>query len=154
MKRMTVALMIAAAAVPASATRAVAQRGTPAEARAMLQKAGAHYQEVGRQQALTDFTKKKAPFVDRDLYVFCIGPKRIISAHGARASYVGTSADALKDADAKPLGKAIWDAGSGKGMGSVRYRWVNPVSGKIEPKVSYVQKVGDDVCGVGAYSAQ
>jgi hypothetical protein len=31
--------------------------------------------------------------------------------------------------------------------------WVNPVSGKMEPKVSFVQKVGTDVCGVGAYEA-
>jgi cytochrome c len=53
--------------------------------------------------------------------------------------------------DGKPLGKAILDAAAGKGGGSVRYRWLNPVSGKVEPKVSFVTKVGDDVCGIGAY---
>ena len=51
-----------------------ADRGTPAEAKAMLQKAVAHYKEVGRKQALADFNAKKAPFGDRDLYVVCIGP--------------------------------------------------------------------------------
>jgi cytochrome c len=51
------------------------------------------------------------------------------------------------------LGTALLDAAASKNGGSVRYRWVNPVSGKMEPKVSFVQKVGTDVCGVGAYEA-
>ena len=42
---------------------------------------------------------------------------------------------------------------SSNGEGSVQYRWYNPISDKIEPKVFFVQKVGDDVCGVGAYNA-
>jgi len=147
------ALLLAALALPAPLHRAAAQRGTPAEAKALLATAVAHYQKVGRTQALTDFTAKKAPFVDRDLYVVCIGADRIISAHGATAAYVGSSADLLKDADGKPLGKAILDAAAEKGGGSVRYRWVNPVSRKTEPKVSFVQRVGTDVCLVGAYEA-
>jgi cytochrome c len=58
------------------------ERGTPAEAKAMLAKAVAHYKAVGRQQALADFTARKAPFGDRDLYVFCIGPDRKLVANG------------------------------------------------------------------------
>jgi cytochrome c len=150
MRKMTVVLILAVAANPATVVRAVAQRGTPAEAQAMLQKAVDHYKEVGRQQALADFTARKAPFADRDLYVFCIGHDRKISAHGAVAKYVGTSADGLKDADGKPLGKAILDAAA-KGEGSVQYQWMNPVSHKVEPKISFVRKAGTDVCGVGAY---
>jgi hypothetical protein len=59
----------------------------PDEVKALLQQAVAHYKEVGRNLALADFTAKKPPFVDRDLYVFCVDPKRIISAHGATAAY-------------------------------------------------------------------
>ncbi len=155
MINVTVPFMLVATAIPAIAQPAAAQRATPAEAKALLQQAVAHYQKVGRAKALADFTGKKAPFVDRDLYVFCIGPDRTISAHGFLASYVGTSADALlKDADGKPLGKAIIDAASAPTGGSVRYRFINPVSGKTESKVSFVQKVGDDICGVGAYQPQ
>jgi cytochrome c len=127
------------------------QRGTPAEAKAMLAKAAAHYRTVGRTRALADFTAKKAPFSDRDLYVFCIGPDAKIVANGAYPSFVGTSADALRDADGKPLGKALVEAGSREGGGSVEYPHINPVSHKPEEKVSFVEKLGDDVCGVGAY---
>jgi cytochrome c len=133
---------------------AKSERGTPAEAKAMLQQAVGHYQEVGRKQALADFTGKKPPFVDRDLYVACIGPDHTIIANGGFPYLVGSSVDAWKDADGKPLGRTSFEVASSKGEGSVAYRWYNPVSGKLEPKILFVQKIGDDVCGVGAYNPQ
>jgi cytochrome c len=133
---------------------AKSERGTPAEARAMLQKAVEHYNSVGRKQALVDFTGKKPPFVDRDLYVVCIGSDHKITANGGFPQYVGMSPDVLKGADGKAVGKAIWEIGDGKGEGSVQYQWINPATGKVEPKVIFAQKVGEDVCGVGAYNPQ
>ena len=56
----------ASPAAPATASPAKTERGTPAEAKALLAQAVAHYNEVGRKQALADFNAKKAPFVDRD----------------------------------------------------------------------------------------
>jgi cytochrome c len=120
----------------------------------MLEKAVQHYQEVGRERAHADFTGRKAPFFDRDLYVSCIGADHIITANGGFPSLVGTSVDAWKDADGKSVGKAISDAVSSTGEGSVRYRWFNPVSGKIEPKVLFSRKVADEICGVGAYNPE
>lgn len=148
---MTKTITLLAVVLSAPSALLAGERGTPAEAKAMLAKAVAHYKAVGREQALADFNAKKAPFGDRDLYVFCLGPDHIEVANGGYPSYVGKSADALKDADGNPVGKAIWDA-AGKAEGSVRYRWYNPVSSKIEPKIAFTQKVGDDVCGVGAYN--
>jgi cytochrome c len=130
------------------------ERGTPAEAKAMLDKAVAHYKSVGRKQALADFTSKNSPFGDRDLYVFCLGPDGIMVANGGYPSFVGMSTDILKDANGKPLGKALWEAGSREGGGSVEYPHINPVSHKAEPKVSFVAKAGDDVCGAGAYKSK
>jgi cytochrome c len=140
--------------VSKSAETKSGERGTPEEAKAMLQKAVDHYNDVGRKQALADFNAKKAPFGDRDLYVACIGPDHLIVANGGFPSLVGTSADAWKDADGRSLGKAAWDALSSKREGSVAYQWYNPVTRKLEPKVLFVQKAGDDVCGVGAYNPQ
>ena len=139
-----------ASALLVSGAGAAGERGTPGEAKAMLEKAVAHYKAVGRKQALADFNARKAPFGDRDLYVFCIGPDRIEVANGGFPSYVGMSADAIKDAKGNAVGKAILDTAS-KGEGSVEYLWLNPVSHKTEAKISFVEKVGDDVCGVGAY---
>jgi hypothetical protein len=134
------------------APKPAGERGTPEEAKAMLQKAAEHYKSVGREQALADFNARKPPFFDRDLYVACIGPNNTIVANGGYPQYVGAAQDAWKDADGRPLGKAIRDAASATNGGAVEYRWFNPVSGKIEPKVGFVQKFGDDVCLVGAYN--
>lgn len=143
--------MLMSAGLPLAAVALAGERGTPAEARAMLEKAAAHYKAAGRKQALADFSSKKAPFGDRDLYVFCIAPDGVIVANGGYPTFVGLSADMLKDANGKGLGKSLWAAGSREGGGSVEYPHVNPVSHKPEPKVSFVQKMGGDVCGVGAY---
>jgi len=129
-----------------------AERGTATEAQALLKKAVEHYQSVGRKQALEDFTGKKAPWVDRDLYVVCLAKDHTTLANGSFPSYVGASVDPVKDENGKPLGQAAWDSVAATGTGSVKYRWINPVSGKSEPKIMFNQKVAEDVlCGVGVY---
>jgi signal transduction histidine kinase len=147
----TIVAMLLAVVAPSNVALG-ADRGTPAEAKAMLQKAAEHYKAAGRKQALADFNAKKAPFGDGDLYVFCMGPDRVVVANGGFPSFVGRSGDEIKDVDGKSVGKAAWDLASSKGEGSVQYRWLNPLTGKMEPKISFVQRVGDDVCGVGAYN--
>jgi signal transduction histidine kinase len=37
------------------------------------------------------------------------------------------------------------------GKGWVEYSWYNPCSRKLEPKASYILRVGDFIVGVGAY---
>jgi hypothetical protein len=128
-------------------------RATPGEAKALLQKAAAHYKAVGRDKALADFNNGKPPFKDRDLYVVCIASNSKLSANGQFPKYVGASVDVLKDSKGNPLGTEIVKAGSAKDGGAVKFMMTNPLNGKIEPKVIFAQKVGDDVCGVGAYTA-
>ena len=147
-----VAITVAMAAGPLA--QAAQPRASLAEAKAMLDKAVAYYQSVGRKQALADFSAKKPPFGDRDLYVVCLGPGGNVTAHGGNPTYVGMSADALKDANGKPLGSSIWTLGSSKGSGTIDYPMTNPVTKALEQKTSYVQKVGEDVCAVGAYNAK
>jgi signal transduction histidine kinase len=129
-----------------------AERGTPAEARAMLEKAVAHYNEVGRRQALADFNTRKPPFYDRDLYVVCFDSKRTILANGGFPQYVGVSADMLRDAHGNSVGRQGWDVAQKNGKGDVQYDWINPLTHRTEPKITYFARAGEDVCGVGAYN--
>ena len=69
--------ILLASLAAASAALFAANHGTPAEAKAMLEKAVAHYKSVGRKQALADFNAKKPPFWDRDLYVVDAQNQRI-----------------------------------------------------------------------------
>ena len=133
---------------------ALAERGTLDEARAMLQKASDHYAAVGRTQALQDFTAKQPPFTDRDLYVFCFGPDRSTSAHGADAAQLGRASAELRDADGQAFATHMLDlAQKQPDGGEIEYKWRNPVNGVVERKISVFRKLGDDVCGVGAYQS-
>lgn len=131
------------------------ERGTADEAKALLQKAVDHYKEVGRARALQDFTGKKTPWVDRDLYVACADSKHILVANGAFPSYVGNSLDATKDLNGVPLGKSFADSAAKGGIQSVEWKWFNPVTGKMEKKVSFVTQVDTDTtCAVGYYKPE
>jgi len=136
-----IATGLAATQPPTSATP---DRGTPADAMAMLQKAVEHYNTVGRTQALADFTHRVAPFFDRDLYVACIDSSLIQSANGGYPNLVGSPIE--------PISRSAWDAASINTIGSVSYSWLDPATGTTEPKTFYYEKVGSDVCGVGAYN--
>ena len=127
-------------------------RGTPAQAKAMLKRAAAHYKAVGEKQALADFNKNKKDWIDRDLYVFCVDRKGLTLANGGFPERVGGPVSTIKTDTGKLLGVALWDAVEKTGSGTVSYSWTNPTSGKIEPKISYVEKLGEMVCGVGAYN--
>jgi hypothetical protein len=146
--RSCIAVFLALVAGPAFAA-APANAPTPAEAKAMLAKAVAYYKEHGRGSALEAFNKRKPPFSDRTLYVFCIGPDKKLAADGEYREYIGQSADLIKDASGKMLGQAMLDAAAGPG--ELHYSWFNPATHLIEPKVSYLAKIESDVCGVGTY---
>ncbi|HEY4719397.1 MAG TPA: cache domain-containing protein [Candidatus Methylomirabilis sp.] len=131
----------------ATLVAAQAQYGTAAEAKAMLEKAvGALKANKGK--ALAEFTKGEGGFKDRDLYPFCGGPDGNFTAH---PSLTGKSLKDLKDKAGKPLGAEMYKVATEGKISEVSYMWPRP--GQTEPvqKVSYVTKVGDEVCAVGYY---
>ena len=141
--------------VPLAACLAVAmplvagEKATPAEAQALLAKAVKAIETQGEAKALAAFNDSKGGFRDRELYVFCVGPDNKISA-SIDPKMIGVDETTVKDADGKEIGKEIAALGA-KGGGSLEYRWTNPVSGKVETKISFVKRAGAQTCGVGAY---
>ncbi|MGE5072169.1 MAG: cache domain-containing protein [Anaerolineae bacterium] len=133
-----------------AAPTSTGQHATPAEAQSMLKAAVQHYQQVGREQALKDFSDKKAPFADRDLYVVCLGSDHKMTANGAYPMLVGLSADSINDSEGRPLGQAVWEVVTAQPEGSMPFHWKNPISGQEESKVLFYQKLDQDVCGVAA----
>ncbi len=128
---------------------AAGEKGTPEEAKALLDKAVKLVQTAGDAKALAAFNDPKGGFVDRDLYVFCFGLDNKVTANIDKAM-LGMDEATIKDAEGKPIGKEMADIGK-TGHGTLEYKWKNPVSQKVESKVSFLKKAGDQVCGVGAY---
>ena len=121
--------------------------GTANEAKAMLEKAVAAI-KADKAKALTEFTKGEGGFKDRDLYPFCGGPDGNFTAH---PKLVGKSLKELKDKAGKPLGQEIYATAKEGKISEVAYMWPRPGTENPVPKVSFVTKVGDQVCAVGYY---
>ena len=69
-------------------------------------------------------------------------------SHGANPALIGRDLIDLKDTEGKPL---IREFVAIKNSGWVDYKWPNPVTKKIEPKTTYLVRVGTYLVGVGAY---
>ncbi len=142
-------LLAAGLALPAAAT----ERATPREARSLFEQAVQYMQENGAERAFAAFNNQKGKFVRKDLYVFVIDDKGVYHASGAAPeALVGLTVLNTTDAAGNPLFREMIDSTRRTQEATVRYMWLNRVTNKVEPKVSYVRKVGSYVLGVG-YSA-
>lgn len=129
-----------------------ANRGTPAEAKAMLDSAVAFYKANGEEKAFAAFNDSKGEFVKGDLYIFAFDMKGVVTSHGVNPKLIGKSLWEVKDADGKTFIRDFVEVVQKSGHGSVDYKWTNPESKKVEPKVSFLQKVSADTSlGCGAY---
>ncbi len=138
---------VSTAIVPAQAQQA--QFGSAAEARAMLDKAVAAVR-ADKSKALQAFNAGAEGFKDRDLYPFCADASS--GTFTAHPTLRGTPIRDLKDAAGNAFGEQILRAGSAEGqVNEVSYSFPRPGTTAPAPKVSYVTKVGDQICAVGYY---
>ncbi len=132
-------------------TAAAADNGTAAEAEAMVKKAVAFIKTNGTEKAYEEFTHGKG-FKDRDLYIIVYDLNGKNLAQGANPKLVGKDLIGLKDPDGKPLIQMFVDLAKSKGKGWVEgYKFLNPVTQKIEGKAMYLERVGDTLVGCGIY---
>ena len=75
-----------------------------------------------------------------EIYVTIIDYDGVYVAFPPRPEAVGKSVLNVKDADGKYLVQDMISTAK-KGEGWLEYRWLHPVSNKIEPKITYVKNV-------------
>lgn len=128
-----------------------ADQGTAPEAEAMVKRAVAHIKSAGAEKAYDEFTNGKA-FKDRDLYIVVYDLNGKNLAQGANPKLVGKELIGLKDPDGKPIVKLFVDLAKEKGKGWVEgYKFMNPVTQKMEGKAMYLERLGDTLVGCGIY---
>ncbi|MCV2354332.1 cache domain-containing protein [Paucibacter sp. B2R-40] len=142
--------LLLASLVMAGAAQA-ADQGTAAEAEAMVKKAVAYIKTNGTEKAYEEFTSGKS-FKDRDLYIIVYDLNGKNLAQGANPKLVGKDLIGLKDPDGKPLIQMFIELAKTKGKGWVEgYKFLNPVTQKIEGKAMYLERVGETLVGCGVY---
>lgn len=127
-------------------------RATPEHARALRNKAVKALEKdpVGTLKAINAM---QGGFLQDDLYVFVVDldTHRYV-AHGTTPRLVNTDFSKIKDPDGKPVGEPILAVMAVQDQGEYKYRWKNPVTGKVENKHAYLRKAGHFMVAVGYYS--
>lgn len=127
-------------------------RATPEQARALRNKAveALVKDETGTLKAINSL---QGGFLQDDLYVFVVdlNTRRYV-AHGTNPRLINTDFAKIKDPDGKPVGVPILQMMAEQDQGEYKYRWKNPVTGKVENKHAYVRKSGHFMVAVGYYS--
>jgi signal transduction histidine kinase len=123
--------------------------GTAEEARAMLDRAITEV-KADKVAALAKFNDPKSEFRHSDLYVFCAdAASGKLNAH---PKLIGTDIKTIQDKTGKPFGKEMYDSAAEGKISEVTYMWPRPDGTEPVAKVSYVTKIGDEICGVGYYN--
>ncbi|TSE24371.1 Methyl-accepting chemotaxis protein I [Tepidimonas sediminis] len=127
------------------------RQGTADEAYELVQKALAHVRAVGYERAAEDFHDKNGPFVDRDLYIFVLDEAGTYRVMGLDRTKVGTRVHDAPGIDAEAFLADVRHRVA-QGGGWVEYNIINPVTGQVRAKSSYVVPLDNGlVLGCGAY---
>lgn len=149
MNRKLVVAAVLAAAVPLAAL--AEERATPREAEALVHKAVTFLKQQGREKAFAAFNDPQGAFAFRDLYVMVYDLEGNCLAHGAKKDRVGKNFLNDKDADGRPFVKERMELARKSPRGWQEYKFMNPATKKIEPKVAYFEVVDGMVVMSGAY---
>jgi hypothetical protein len=148
MNRVLRLLLLASSLALCTTALWAAGQATPDEAKAMAIKAAEYLKAVGPDKAFPEFDAKEGPWHDRDLYVYVQDSNGVMRAHGTNPGLIGRSLLDFKDVDGKPI---TLDTLAIKETGWIEYKWQNPLTKAVQPKVAYVVRTGDYLVAVGAY---
>lgn len=122
-----------------------------AEAEAMVKKGVAFIKTNGEAKAYEEIIAKDPQFVDRDLYLVVYGLDGVVRAHGANKKMVGKNLMELRDVDGKEFVKERVTMAKAKPSFWQDYKFINPVTKKIEPKLMYCERLNETVVCGGIY---
>jgi signal transduction histidine kinase len=148
-KYLAAAAVLAGLSLPAVA----ADHATKDEAMAMVKKAVGMIQQSGADKAYAAFDDKAGGFTDRDLYVVVYGLDGKVLAHGANAKLIGKDLIDAQDVDGKYYVKERTELARKQGEFWQDYKFVNPVTKKIQPKEMYCQRIGETAVCAGVYKS-
>jgi cytochrome c len=123
------------------------------DAVAMVKKAVAFIKEQGPEKAYTAFTGKDGKFIDRDVYVVVYQFDGKVLAHGSNPKFVGKDMSDAQDVDGKLFVKERVEMAAKQASFWQDYKFVNPVSKKVEPKEMYCERLDNTAVCAGIYKS-
>src|SRR4051794_10740853 len=121
------------------------------DAIAMVKKATTFIKEQGPEKAYPEISNKAGRFIDRDLYVVVYQLDGKVLAHGSNEKFVGKDMIDAQDVDGKLYVKERVELAAKQPSFWQDYKFVNPVSKKVEPKQMYCEKLDNTAVCAGIY---
>jgi cytochrome c len=143
----TALFVLAAGLMPFVASAAPSKQ----DAQTIVEKAAAFATTNGNDKLIAEVNKKDGQFNQGELYVFVYDLEGTLIADPVNSNMLGQNNLAKPDADGKLFRKEFVEIAKSQGKGWVDYKFANPVSGKVEPKASYVLKQGNVIIIAGVY---
>lgn len=137
------------AAAPASVA-ALPAGASPRDAIALAERGAAFLRLNGKEEMIRRINSKAPEFNQGELYLAMRDLNGITLAHPTLA-LIGKNLLEVPDADGKLFRHEMVSIANGSGKGWVDYKFRNPASGKVEPKTTYVLRVGDVALEAGIY---
>ena len=129
-----------------------ANEPTEKDAIAMVEKGAAFIKQHGKDKFIEKISARDPEFLQGSLYVDIRDLQSgIVLAHPVNPTIVGKDLTDVPDASGKKYRREIIELAAKKGKGWVDYMYKNPTTGKIEPKTTYILRVGDAVLEAGIY---
>jgi len=122
---------------------------TPDDAKAMADKAAALVAAEG-EKAFAKIDDPNGEFHQGELYVVVIDRQGVVRAT-LNPKLIGVNMWEAVDPDGVKFTQMSWSATEKSGTAWISYKFTNPVSKKIEPKRTWVHRVGDYVVQSGVY---
>ena len=119
----------------------------------MVERAVALVRVAGLENAARAFTDPNGEFLSGNLYVFVIDFKGTILINGALPRAIGGNALGARDSVGRFYVQEMIRIARDHGEGWVHYEFINPCSGRLSPKSSFVKRVDEILVGVGFYGA-
>ena len=127
------------------------RRGTADEAHALVCRAKAVVDQVGLAAAAARFHDATGDFRDRDQYIFVFDRQGVYQVFGSTPAMVGKTVNDVRGLDG-PFVLREFFAAAQRGGDWVDYEVVNPVTGVVDEKTSFILPLGPErIIGCGVF---
>ncbi len=128
------------------------EAGTPEQAEAMVKQAIAFLNQEGLEKTLKEAARSDGPFVSGAIYVTVNSMDGRIVAHPINTRLAGRNMIHLRDVDGRYFYKERIELAQRQTSFWQDYKFVNPLTRKIEPKRTYCERVQELIFCAGIYA--